>query len=581
MNPLITLTAAGLALTATSQISRAEAPSKPNVLVFLADDVGYGDVGLHGNPHVQTPNIDRLAREGVQFTHFYSAPACSPTRAGLLTGRYHYRTKVLDVGDEVCKMSGEEITLAEVLRESGYGTAMFGKWHLGDNYPLRPADQGFEEVLQHNFCQITDDYPVGNSYFNPWLFHNGQLRKYEGYCLDVYADALIAYMRACADRKQPFFAYLPSTLAHIPLQIGEQWVKPYRDLGLKERTAKFYGMMANIDYNLGRILRALQELNIEENTLVVFTSDNGPCNGSIDEDRYMAGLRGMKTTVYENGIRVPCFMRWPARWKGGRTIDEITAYIDIFPTVLEACGVRPPLGPVIDGDSLHPILSGKRESLPDRVLAIQLEMTTSEQPRLYECFAFYKGPHKLVKAFGKSLIKASAYNKLCQLQNRPEFDPSQATTFELFDVQKDPGERHNIAPDNPALVEQMKREYQAWYCDVFASRGATRPLCKLNDQAENPAVFTTNKWLESKKWELIVETPGRYEAKIVWGNAKNPPQSIYFNFSGQEFKKEVTGTDTHFIVRDLEIPAGYQTMQAWADTPQNRLSMSIVLTKSP
>lgn len=244
-----------------------QANQKPNVILFLTDDQGYGDLSIHGNPHLNTPHLDNFARNGVMFSSFYVVPACSPTRAGLLTGRYNFRTKTLDVGDRSSYMSTDEITIAELLKKEGYTTGMFGKWHLGENYPLRPMDQGFDVTLLHHFCNVTIDYPVGTTNFDTPLFYDGIMQDFKGYCQDTYTNHVIDFIENNAKEGKPFFAYFPTTLPHVPLQVPDSYVQPFLEKGLPEATAKVYGMIQSIDESFGKVVNKLDELDIRNNII--------------------------------------------------------------------------------------------------------------------------------------------------------------------------------------------------------------------------------------------------------------------------------------------------------------------------
>ena len=305
----------------------------PNVVLILTDDQGCGDVGFTGNPRLQTPHLDRLAEEGAHFTRFYVAPVCAPTRASLLTGRHHLRTGVRGVIEGREFMVDDEVTLAERLQEAGYATGLFGKWHLGENYPWVPHAQGFDTFI---------GFRDGSSpYFDVLLERNGEPYPTEGYLTDVLTDHAIAF--AERHRDAPFFLYLSYNAPHSPLQVPEVYVEPYRDL--PEHTALIYGMMASVDANVGRLLGRLEELGLAENTLVLFTSDNGPLYGGGGyerAERYNCGLRGTKYDVYEGGIRVPLVARWPGEVPAGKTVDVPASYTDLLPTALDYAGVPLP-----------------------------------------------------------------------------------------------------------------------------------------------------------------------------------------------------------------------------------------------
>ena len=271
------------------------AEPRPNVVLVMTDDQGYGDIGLHKNPHLRTPNLDRFAQEGVQFSRFYVSPVCAPTRASLMTGRYHYRTGVIHTSRGGAKMHGEEVTIAERLQAAGYRTGIFGKWHLGDNFPMRPSEQGFSEALVHKSGAIGQQSDAPSSYFNPRLWHNNEPKETKGYCTDVFFDAALQFIEQ--NRGQPFFVYLPTNAPHAPLDVELRYIERYKALGLNDTTARIYGMVENIDENFARLLTTLDRLGLRQNTLVIFITDNG-----AQQARYNAGLRGLKGTTYEGGI---------------------------------------------------------------------------------------------------------------------------------------------------------------------------------------------------------------------------------------------------------------------------------------
>jgi arylsulfatase A-like enzyme len=310
---------------------RDNSPKRPNVILVLTDDQGYGDLGCHGNDLISTPVMDRFARESVEFTRFYVNPVCAPTRASLMTGRYHHRTGVMGVMSGEALIAPDETTIAALFREAGYRTAIFGKWHLGDNYPRRPIDLGFEEAVVHNGGGLSQpSCPPGvgyhhpehrrkynytlyepfehwissNNYFDPVLMHNGVEEQYEGYCTDIFFGEAIRYIEA--HRQEPFFLYLPANAPHAPEIVREDYLKQYRDKGLDEKTARGYAMITNLDDNFGHLLNRLDTLGLSDNTVIIFMTDNGP-----QHDRYTGGLRGRKGAFYEGGIRVPFFIRRP------------------------------------------------------------------------------------------------------------------------------------------------------------------------------------------------------------------------------------------------------------------------------
>ncbi len=433
----------------------------PNVVLVLTDDQGFGDLGCHGNPLVRTPHLDRFASQSLELTQFYACPVCSPSRAALLTGRYPLRTGVVDVFGDACKMKSEEVTLAEALAAAGYATGLFGKWHLGDASPHRPAEQGFQEVLSYRGI-------APRPYFDPALLHNGQAVKIPGYCMDIFADHAIAFVRQNKDR--PFFLYLATNLIHTPLEVAPAAVEPFRQAGLDEPTSKVWAMLKSVDDNFGRLMAALAELELEQDTLVWFTSDNGPCTGSTTPQRHMAGLRGLKGTVYENGIRVPCFLRWPGRLPPGTKVDRIAALIDVMPTILDACGVPKPPSVSWDGVSLLPLLENAAVAWPDRTLFFQWEGTP--RPEKGMCFAVRNQRWKLVQAAGIADRQAHIrrkYAELCAAQGRGPLTIEGPSRLELFDIAADPGETRDLAGAHPEMVRPMQQAYDRWFDDVWTA----------------------------------------------------------------------------------------------------------------
>jgi len=368
------------------QTSGAGERRKPNVVLVLIDDQGFGDLGYHGNPHVRTPHMDSFARDAVEFTQFYVSPVCSPTRASLMTGRYNFRTGVADVWGAACQMDPQEVTLAELLRGAGYSTGIFGKWHLGDGPEHGPTAQGFDQSLVHTGSGL-------GMYTDPTLVHNGVKKTFHGYCMDIFTDHAVEFIRQ--NRTRPFFLYLAANLIHTPLQVADEFCSLFRAAGLDDKTARICGMLKSVDDNFGRVRETLRELRLEEDTFLIFLGDNGPCAGSVTTQRFMAGLRGLKGTPYENGIRVPCFMQWPGGYRSPAGIDRIAAHIDIVPTVLAACGVARPESMALDGVNLMPLLQNPVAPWPDRTLFFQWD--SGAAPRRGHAFAVRNQRYKLVQ----------------------------------------------------------------------------------------------------------------------------------------------------------------------------------------
>ncbi len=476
---------------------RFQKDERPNIVLILTDDQGYGDIGCHGNKTIKTPQMDRLAAESTEFTNFYTAPVCAPTRASLLTGRYNYRTGVIHTSRGGAKMHGDEITLAEILANAGYRTGIFGKWHLGDNYPMRAMDQGFQEVLVHRaggLCQ-TPDLP--NNYFDPKLWHNGKPGIYKGYCTDIFTNAAIQFIEENRDR--PFFVYLPTNAPHTPLIVSEEYTKPYEKMGLEPKLAKVYGMLTNLDDNLGRLLNVLKRLDLEKRTIVIFMSDNGS-----EGMRYNFGLRGQKFSVYEGSIRVPFFIKWSGRIKAGRKINRIAAHIDIFPTLLQMCGIEVPKNVVIDGVSLLPLLDESVNDWPDRNLFFQFHRGMT--PRRYQNCAVRSQKYKLVSV--NSMVE--------------ELNPAQLPLepkFELYDIENDPGEKINIAAEKPQIIEKMRKAYDAWFESMRKTRDFRPGVIYIGTKYENPVHLC--RYQDShyvggipQGWPVRIVEAGKYEVAI-------------------------------------------------------------------
>lgn len=348
----------------------AQPENHPNVILIITDDQGFGDFGFTGNPHVKTPVLDNFAKQSIRFNNFYVCPVSAPTRAGLMTGRYSLRTGVRDTYNGGAMMAASEVTIAEMLKEAGYATGIFGKWHLGDNYPMRPCDQGFDESLIHlsgGMGQPGDitTWPRGDSsYFDPVLWHNGKQQKYDGYCSDIFASNAVEFLEK--NRNQPFFCYLAFNAPHTPLQVPERYYNMYRDTdpskGFENDNRPFpqmnekdkmdarrvYAMVTNIDDNIGRLLKKLQDLDIAGNTVVIFMTDNGP-----QQRRYNAGMRGLKTSVYRGGVRVPFWLSYPALNARNVEVEANAANIDVLPTVADLCKVKIPEGRKIEIGRAH------------------------------------------------------------------------------------------------------------------------------------------------------------------------------------------------------------------------------------
>ena len=341
----------GLAIASLSCSNLTKNPN-PNIVVILADDMGWGDVNLNGNPAIETPVLTRLAAQSLSFDRFYVCPLSAPTRAEMLTGRYFLRTGVSSVTRGYENMRGDEVTLAEVLKENRYSTGCFGKWHNGRYYLQHPNRQGFDEFV---------GFPVGHLgyYFDAWFLHNDEEKQSSGYTSDYFTGQALDFMER--NRDNPFLCYVSYNVPHSPFQVPEKYFSKYRQAGLDSTLSSIYGMVENMDDNIGLILEKLEELNLTENTIVIFLSDNGP-----NTDRYNGGMKGRKGSVDEGGVRVPFYISWPGRIKPSTT-PQLAQDIDIMPTLTGLCGLKyDPVKP-LDGIDLSRIIMGKQKTF-DRLI---------------------------------------------------------------------------------------------------------------------------------------------------------------------------------------------------------------------
>jgi len=556
---LIALTLLHLPATVTHA---AEAASKPNVIVILTDDQGFGELGVTGNPLIRTPHIDRLAAQSASLVNFHVMPVCSPTRACLMTGRYNYRTGITDTYLGRSLMHPDETTLGEMLAGGGYRTGIFGKWHLGDNYPMRAMDKGFLESLVLNGGGLAqpadppDPVDERGAYFNATLRHNGAWVKTEGYVSDVITEAAIRFIAKRSDR--PFFVYLPFNCPHSPHQVPDEYRRRYQGKDFSRAAfpnpghpmaaknnpddlARVYGMIENIDDNVGRLLAKLDELKVADNTIVVFFSDNG-CQ---QHNGYNAGFKGWKGTPFEGGIHQFCFVRWPARLQAGRRVDRIAAHIDLAPTVLDLCGVPKPPRVKFDGLSLAPLLRGQQVAWPDRVLFFQWHR--GDVPQRYRAFAARSQDWKLVQPLGAG----------------EKWDGK--TAFQLFDMAHDPLELHDLAAREPGRVAKLKAAYDAWFKDVTGARDYTVPArIFLGAPQENPVLLTRQDWRGRAAswgpkgvgyWEVDVVTRARYDIMLEFEPLRTDGEAK-LSCGSVSLRQSVKAGEAKCVFSKVELPVG-------------------------
>lgn len=540
----------------------ADESPRPNVILVMSDDQGFGDLGVHGNPKLKTPNLDRFAKQSVELTQFYVCPVCSPTRASLMTGRYNYRTGVVDTYLGRSIMFAGETTLAEMLSAAGYRTGIFGKWHLGDNYPTRAMDQGFQEslVLKGGGISQPSDPPGGSSYLDPVLMHNGRLETTQGYCSDVYVDAAIKFIER--DRQAPFFVYLPFNAPHSPLEAPADEYDAYKQEDLsadqfpqtgypvrkqmdENDLAKLYAMISNIDANFGRLMQKLDELQLADNTIVIFLTDNGP-----QQPRYNAGLHGLKASVYEGGIHVPCFIRWPKRLLAGEKVDLPGAHIDLTPTLLEACRVEPPAKVKFDGRSLLGVLTGESRERPERTLFFQWHR--GDTPEKHRNFAA-RGPRwKLLQPRGAGGEKLP--NPL---------------PLELYDLATDPYEEHTLAAEHPEIVADLKQQYEKWFDEMRSERDFALPPISIGTQHENPVVLTRQDWRgpaagwrpnDIGYWDLHGTAPATYRVTLRFAPGATLAQA---SLGGTTLEAKLSPDDESCVLGPFKLKPGATRLECF------------------
>lgn len=425
----------------------------PNIILVMADDVGYGDLACLGNPVIHTPSLDAFWRESVRFTDFHVSPTCAPTRAALLTGRHEFKSGVTHTIYERERLSPRAKTLAQVLKSAGYSTGIFGKWHLGDEPDRWPCKRGFDEMFIHGGGGIGQSYPgscgdaPGNKYFNPTILHNGKFERTNGYCTDVFFQQAQSWIESVRG-KGPFFAYITPNAAHEPLDVDEKYARPYVDQ-VPGKVAKFYGMIENIDENFGHLLAYLEKAGLSSNTLVIFMTDNGTATGA---QVFNAGMRGAKNTVYQGGTRVPSFWRWPAGFEGGHDCAAFTAHIDIFWTLAGIAGAKlsDEVNHQVEGRDLLPLLKHPKAEWPDRTLVAHIG----------------RWPH------GEA---AKSKYAGCSIRNRCY---SLVNNRELYDLKNDPGETKNVFSDHADVVQSLRAAYDDWWQSVLP--------CLENENAVGP-----------------------------------------------------------------------------------------------
>jgi len=423
---------AGVPEQSTSKVEfRPMAGARPNIILILTDDQGYGDLGRNGNTVIQTPNLDRLYDEGARFEDFHVSPTCSPTRSASMTGRHEFKNGVSHTNFGRERMSLKATTIAQVLKSAGYTTGIFGKWHLGDEDAYQPGRRGFDESFIHAGGHL-------NNYFSFGVKHNGKSEKAEGYCTDLFFGQAMKWIEA-SKGKRPFFAYIPTNAPHAPLQVPEKYAKMYEGKVDKE-TANFFGMITNIDENVGKLMVKLKEMGIDDHTLVVFINDNG---GTAGCKVFNAGMRGTKTTAFNGGTRAMSLWRWPGTIKPA-ACDKLTAHLDLFPTFAELAGAKVPgdVAKKLEGFSLVPLLENPVAGWhDDRMLFTHVGRW----------------------AVGAEPVKYGA----CSVRWKQYLQVRGKDKWTLYDLKADPGEKMDIAYQHNDVTEKLDKAYDAWWSEIL------------------------------------------------------------------------------------------------------------------
>jgi len=512
----------------------------PNVILLITDDQGYGDLSVHGNPVLKTPHMDRLHSESVRFTDFHVAPMCSPTRGQLMTGIDAMRNGCTAVCQGRSMMRAELPTMANFFADSGYATGHFGKWHLGDSFPHRPQDRGFQETIHHRAWGITSlaDY-WQNTYFDPVLEHNGVDKKFEGYCTDIFFAESMKWIEKQQAADKPFFLYLPTNTPHVPNVCPDKYSAPYQ--GQHDGNPipdTFYGMIANLDENLGKLETFLKAKGLRDNTILIFMSDNGTQSKQA-QLIFNAGMRDKKTSVYEGGHRVPCFVRWPkGKLPANRDVDELTQIQDLLPTLIDLCGLDTANKPTaFNGTSLAGLLKGASAELPDRKLVIQY------------------------RASGEPWDPAVVLWKKWRLVGGNH----------LYHVGDDPAQQTNVAAQHPEVVQAMSVHYDTWHAEAKPLFDLPRWITIGSEQEPSSILYAqdwTGDYCDNRGgltqarakgyWNVIVDRPGIYELEL----RRWPKESEKTLTEGLKGPEDTSPSARPIIAANLQIAGANHTLDA-------------------
>ncbi|WP_339904937.1 arylsulfatase [uncultured Cyclobacterium sp.] len=467
-----------------------EEPIPPNIILVMTDDQGYGDISAHGSPDVSTPNMDKLKTQSISLEDFQVSPTCAPTRSALMTGRHPFKNGITHTILERERMALGLTTLPQVLKRGGYTSGIFGKWHLGDEQEYQPDSRGFDEMFIHGAGGIGQAYAGScadvpdNGYFDPVIKHNGTFLKTEGFCTDVFFTQAMSWIKEKSSNEEPFFAYITTNAPHGPFIAPEEYKKKFIDQGYPEDAQGFYGMVENIDMNLGVLMDKLDAWEIADNTILIFMSDNGKTYGAyntVHGEFYNAGMKGFKGSVNEGGTRVPFFIRWPNVFNKGEEVDVMLNHYDILPTFAEIANIDISDITDLDGKSFYSNLINDSIPSEDRFRFFH----GGRWPLNPNNISGQEGTECWVGTEETSNPDNSKYKKFAVRNERYRF----VNNSELYDLSQDPGETRNIVEEQPELIAEMRAAYEAWWSDV-------RPLM-VNENA--PLAEEKPYWIDYQK----------------------------------------------------------------------------------
>ncbi len=556
------LTTPGLAMEGSESATSENSGRKPNVILIMTDDMGYGDVGINGNTMLKTPHLDELATQSVRMTDFHVDPTCAETRAALMTGRYSCRTGVWHTINGRSILREDELTMAEVFEHNGYATGIFGKWHLGDNYPFMPWHRGFQESLIHGGGGVTQTPDLWrNDYYDDTYFRNGKPEPQKGYCTDVFFDATLEFVNQ--NRDKPFFAYLATNAAHGPYLCPDKFSQPYLDQGVEKTMSAFYGMIASIDENVGKLCKKLTEWDLDRDTILIFMSDNGTARGMLKpaalEKGYAwtgfnGGFSGTKSSNQEGGHRIPFFVRWPAgKIGGGNENATLTSHFDLLPSFVDMCELKMPREVKFDGQSLKELwLTPDGETdLTNRTLVVHSQRV--ETPVKWKRCSVMKQNWRLIN--GKY----------------------------LYDLETDRAQKKDISKQHPKIVAELRSSYDAWW-DSVSEKFSQYVRIPLGSQAEPDVLLTCHDWHATEGevpwnqgkirsdlssngfWAVDVMQPGKYEITL-----RVRPTGVKYKFKSGKARIKVGEQEQQVSIEEgqdaitmsIDLPAGPALLQTW------------------